>query len=209
MPVLNRPWAVQPLIDSALGATPEAEVLFLASPDDEPELEALEEAGADFITHAGGYAAKINYGVRQTTRPLIFSAADDLHFHPGWFDIAKARITPDIQVVGTNDLCSGRVRMGHHATHMLMTREYALRPTADGQDGPFSEAYHHWYCDDELVETAVARKAIAFATDSIVEHYHPMVGKAETDSTYEKGASRRVEDRRMFMRRRKFWKSRS
>ena len=209
VPVLNRPHRVQPIIDSARAATAGAEVLFIADPDDYPEIEALEEAGADFVTYSGGYAGKINYGVRQTDRPLVFTGADDLHFHPGWFEIACDRLTPQIQVVGTNDLCSDRVQTGSHATHLLMTREYALRPIADGQEGPFCQAYHHWYCDDELVETAVAREAIAFATDSIVEHYHPMVGKAANDSTYQKGQLRRIEDKRMFMRRRKFWKSQS
>ena len=205
VPVLNRPHRVKPLLKSALAATPKAEVLFLADPDDQPEIEALEQAGADFITYDHGYAGKINHGVRKTERPLIFTAADDLHFHPGWFEIANAQITDQVRVVGTNDLCSDRVRAGNHATHLLMTRDYALRPTADGKRGPFCEHYHHWYCDDELVETAVSRNAITFAITSLVEHYHPMVGKAETDSTYIKGASRRREDRRLFMRRRKLW----
>jgi glycosyltransferase involved in cell wall biosynthesis len=209
VPVLNRPHRVQPLLDSALAATPEAEVLFIADPDDQPEIDALEEAGANYLTYDHGYAGKINYGVRKTDRPLIFSAADDLHFHPGWLDIARAEITDQIHVVGTNDLCSDRVRAGTHATHLLMTRDYALLPTADGGRGPFCENYHHWFCDDELVETAISRNAIAFAIGSIVEHYHPMVGKADVDPTYIKGQSRQKQDKRLFHRRRKLWKSQS
>lgn len=207
IPVLNRPHRVEPLMKSALAATPEAEVLFLADPDDEPELEALEAAGANYLTIDTGYAGKINHGVRKTDRPLIFTGADDLHFHQGWFEIARDEINERVRVVGTNDLCSDRVQAGLHATHLLMTRDYALQPTADGGRGPFCEYYHHWFCDDELVETAVARNVITFAFGSIVEHYHPMVGKAETDSTYVKGASRRREDKRLYLRRRKHWKS--
>jgi hypothetical protein len=103
--------------------------------------------------------------------------------------------------VGTNDLCSERVRTGKHATHFLLTRDYALLPLPDGKDGPFSTAYHHWYCDDELVVTAEAYGAIAFATNSIVEHFHPQAGKAEDDPIYRKGRSRQRADRRVFQTR--------
>jgi len=192
-------------MDSVYAATPEAELLFLADPDDEPELEALEAEGAEYLTYSGGFAAKMNYGVRQTNRNHLFLGADDLHWHPGWYERAVSRLTDTTQVVGVNDLCSERVQLGEHATHFLMTREYALLPLLDGKDGPFSTAYHHWYCDDELVATAKHWVAIAFATDSIVEHYHPQVDKAEDDATYVKGRSRKREDQRMFRRRSQLW----
>ena len=206
VPVLGRPHRVLPFMDSALAATPKAEVLFIADPDDEAELDALEEHGADFITHAGGYAAKINEAVTRTDRPYVFTAADDLHFHPGWFETALAHMVGKVQVVGTNDLCSDRVKLGFHATHFLIAREYAERPCIDGERGPFSEAYHHWFCDDELVGTATHRRRIAFATDSIVEHFHPMVDKSEDDATYRKGRARAKEDKLLFRNRRRMWR---
>ena len=192
-------------MDSVAAATPGAELLFLADPDDEPELEALEAEGADYLTYSGGFAGKMNYGVRQTDRNHIFLGADDLHWHPGWYERATSRLTATTQIVGVNDLCSERVQLGNHATHFLVTREYALLPLLDGQEGPFSTAYHHWYCDDELVATAKHHDAIAFATDSIVEHYHPQADKAEDDSTYVLGRSRKHEDRRMFQKRSSMW----
>jgi len=192
-------------MDSVAAATPGAELLFLADPDDEPELEALEAEGADYLTYSGGFAGKMNYGVRQTDRNHIFLGADDLHWHPGWYERATSRLTATTQIVGVNDLCSERVQLGNHATHFLVTREYALLPLLDGQEGPFSTAYHHWYCDDELVATAKHHDAIAFATDSIVEHFHPQVGKGEDDATYVLGRSRKHEDRRMFQKRSSMW----
>ena len=116
IPVLARPHRVRPAIDSAIAWVPDAEVLFIADPDDTDELVELEAQGANWITVAGGYAEKIHEGVEQTTAPLIFTGADDLLFHPGWFDTAKARLGDGIEVVGVNDLCSRRVMAGEHVS---------------------------------------------------------------------------------------------
>ena len=205
VPVLGRPHRVAPFLDSARNGTPGAEVLFIADPADYGTHDALENAGADWITVEGGYAKKINEGVKRTDSPLIFTAADDLNFRPDWFEKAKARLGDGIEVVGVNDLCAARVMAGEHATHFLMTREYAEMPCLDASPGPFSESYTHWYCDDELVATARHRNAIAFATDSIVEHLHPMVGKADDDATYQLGRMNRKVDQKMFKRRSSLW----
>lgn len=209
VPVLKRPHRVVPFMESALAATPDAEVLFIADPDDRRELDALEAAGADYIVHNGGYAAKINCAVEQTDRPYIFTAADDLLPHEGWYEIARRYMKGRVQVVGTNDLCSERVRRGFHATHFLMTREYAEMPCIDGTLGPLFEGYDHSFVDDELVWTAEKRKCLAFATDSIVEHQHPDNGTAPMDSTYRKGRARMNLDGRLYMKRRAMWRSAS
>lgn len=193
------------MLDTAHAWTPDAEVLFIADPDDLPELAELESQGANYITVDGNYAMKINEGIRRTESPFIFTGADDLLFHPGWFDTAKARLGDGIEVVGVNDLCSRRVMAGEHATHFLMTREYAETPCLDSEPGPFSQAYHHWFCDDELVATARRRNAIVFETDSIVEHLHPQVRKAPDDQTYRRGRENRWEDERTFKRRAHLW----
>jgi glycosyltransferase involved in cell wall biosynthesis len=206
VPVLRRPHRIRPVLDSVAAATPGAEVLFVADADDASELEALEREGADFITVDGGYGAKINEAVRRTTPPLIFTAADDLHWHPGWFETAKGYLSDEIRVVGVNDLCSERVTSGVHATHFLMTRDYALRNLLDGSRGPWPECYGHWYGDDEVVGTAIKRGAIAFATDAIVEHRHYMNKKAALDYTYRKGQRTIRADKRLYLRRRRLWR---
>lgn len=206
VPVLARPHRVAPLLESALAATPEAEVLFIADPDDAPEIAALKEAGANFFTLDGGWAAKINEGICRTDRHLIFAGADDLGFHPGWYEIARKHIEAGAGVVGVNDLCSERVQHGLHATHFLLTRRYAGMPCADGQPGPLSTAYHHWWVDDEFIETARSRNEVVFATDAIVEHFHPQTRTAPDDATYRKGRLNHRADRRTFMKRRKLWK---
>lgn len=206
VPVLDRPHRVRPLLDSIQAATPgQPDVLFVCDPGDRATQDQVALAGARLISPGGSYAHKINEGVRATTAPLLFLAADDLHFHPGWLPAAEARLRDGAQVVGVNDLCSRRVQAGEHATHFLMTREYALQPAIDGTRGPLAEAYTHSYVDDELVATARVRGVLAFATDSIVEHLHPDAGKAEWDDVYQRGRGTIKADCRLFRRREHLW----
>lgn len=206
IPVLRRPHRVRPVLDSIAAATPEPHrVLFIASPDDQLEHAVIGDVGGEMIVVDGNYAQKINAGVAHTTEPLILTGADDLHFHPGWLPAARALLTATIGVVGTQDLCNGRVIRGEHATHFLMARWYAELGTLDGQPGPLCEEYLHEMVDDEVVATARYRGAWAFADNAIVEHLHPMVGKAPTDDLYD-GQRRRMRfGRRVFQRRQHLW----
>lgn len=205
VPVLGRPHRVPIVLASVRAATPGAEVLFVCDPDDTPTQDAVALAGARMISPGGNYAHKINTGVRATDAPLLFLGADDLDFHPGWFERAAARLNAQVHVVGVNDLCSRRVQAGQHATHFLMTREYAESRTIDGTPGPLCEAYDHSFVDDELVATARYRGAIEFATDAVVQHLHPDNGLAKWDATYEKGRARMREDRKLFRARSRQW----
>lgn len=206
VPVLNRPHRVRPVIESAAAATPGAEVLFIADPDDDVELEALEAEGANFIAPGGNYASKINTAVRETDSPLLFFGADDLTFLPGWFEKAKRHLSNEIRVVGINDEVTKRSKLGHHATHFLVARDYALEPTIDDKRGPLFEGYGHQYVDDEFVGTARRRKVITFATEARVHHSHYFNGTGEMDATYEKGLLTKAVDRRLHKRRRLMWR---
>lgn len=213
VPVLARPHQVQRTIDDIRDATPSPHrVVFVADADDTAELAALEEAGADFIVmgRRSSYAKKINAGFRSTTEPLVFSAADDLHFHPGWFEAAASQIVGPVQVVGTNDLGNPRTFDGEHSTHTLFTREYidTLGGTIDGGPGVvLHEAYPHQFCDDEFIAVAKARGVYAHASDSVVEHLHWLWGKADMDQTYRRGRQQHVAGKRIFQRRRVLWES--
>jgi glycosyltransferase involved in cell wall biosynthesis len=208
IPVLRRPHRVQPVLDSITWATPgELRVLFIPDPDDEPEIAAIKKAGAEFFTLAGNYAKKINAGVEATDEPLLLFGADDLEFHFGWFEAAKAKLTEGVGVVATNDLCNHRVMQGTLATHPLVTREYTKLGTIDNPDWVLHEQYKHEFVDREFSETAQFRGAFAYAPDSIVEHLHPMVGKAPTDELYDQAAIRMRQGARVYGRRRHRWKS--
>jgi hypothetical protein len=216
VPVLRRPHRVQPLVKSIIAATPGAHVFFLSDREDHEEQSAInaewtrnrgKAAGIRFTHQAtgGNYAEKINHGVRHSTESLLFLGADDLDFHPGWFEAAIAKLTPGIGVVGTNDLGSPRVMAGEHATHPLVTREYATLGTIDDPGKLLHEAYPHEFVDDEFVQTAKHRNAFVSARDSHVEHMHPSWSKAPLDDLYRAQRERMREGRPIFNARRHLW----
>jgi glycosyltransferase involved in cell wall biosynthesis len=210
VPVLGRPHRVAPLMASIEKATPEPHrTLFVASETDKAEVRALAAAGADYFTvpaRHGTWAKKINAGYRASTEPYIFTAADDLLFHPEWLGNALAMMADGIGVVGTNDLCNPRTMQGDHATHSLVSRAYVEEfGTIDEPGKILHEGYPHDYADDELVATAIARGAYAHALDSVVEHLHPWAKKAPDDATYRLGRRHRARGRQLFRRRQRLW----
>jgi len=206
VPVLDRPHRVRPLLEAFKATTPTPHrVLFIADRDDHDEITAIQAASGEHLTYDGGYGAKINYAVRHTSEPYVFTGADDLAPQPGWFEAAVAHMRDGVGCVGTQDLCNPRTIRGEHATHFLLSREYAELPCVDGKPGPFSTAYYHNFVDVELIATAQKRDAYAFANDSVVVHEHPINGTAPDDATYRKGQIMFRQDRRMWLRRRRRW----
>lgn len=211
VPVLRRPHRVAPLVDSIEQTTPEPHrVVFICSPDDEAEHDAVLASDAEMLVVTspvgpGDYARKINRGVANTGEPFVFLAADDLRFRPNWLERAAELMSDTVGVVGTNDLGNKHVLAGHHATHSLVARWYTELGSVDGP-GLLHEGYDHNFVDNELVETAQARKAWAFAAGSVVEHLHPSWGKAEWDDVYERGRSGWNADRRLFRQRCPKWR---
>lgn len=207
VPVLRRPHRVTPLIDSIRGGTRRARIVLLPDPDDRAEREAIKADGrADQVVPLrGNYAQKINCGVRLTDEPYVFLGADDLDFHPGWFEAAYSQMSERVGVVGTNDLGSPRVMRGEHSTHCLVARWYAELGAIDEPDKLLHEGYLHEYVDDELVGTAKHRGAWTFAEDSHVEHLHPAWGKAEPDALYRQQKRRMRKSRHHYLRRQELW----
>lgn len=206
VPVLRRPHRVGPLLESIHIANPSARVVFVCDPTDFEEQHAIRDAGGgEPMLINGNYAAKINAGVRVTTEPHIFLGADDLHFHPGWYEAASALLSDTVGVVGTNDLCNQRVAAGEHSTHSLVARWYADLGTIDEPGKLLHEGYKHEFVDDEFVQTAIHRGAYAHAHDAVVEHLHPMVGKAPMDDLYAAQHQRMRFGRRVYRRRRVLW----
>lgn len=201
VPVLDRPERIEPFLASIVASTPKARVVFVADTVDEREHQALEDAGAEWFIFAGNYAAKINEAVERTEEELLFLGADDLDFKLGWFESAwKVLGDTGAEVIGTNDLCNPRTMRGEHATHFLVRRSYAERPTQDGGRGPLCELYRHNCVDDELLATATVRGVYAFAPDSIVQHLHPMAGHPGSE-THRKALSSLRADKRLWSKR--------
>lgn len=207
VPMLGRAGQVERVAASLAASTDRARILFVCTSGDADVLAAV--AAYDHIVLAprerGDYAHKINVGVAATDEPLIFTGAIDIHFHPGWLDLAQALMSDIVQVVGTNDLSNDRTAKGGHSTHSLIAREYCGRGLIDGRTGLLCEDYLHEFVDDELIGTANRRGAYAHCPVSWVEHLHPIAGKAEWDATYRAMNDRMAADRDLFDRRRPLW----
>jgi hypothetical protein len=208
VPVLRRPQNAQPFMESLKASTGLAQVYAVCDPDDENTLRAWEQAGAQVLSPSdmsspGTFAEKVNRGYRFTTEPWLFITGDDVVFRAGWLDQAQAVAGDRFHVVGTNDLGNPRVTSGQHATHLLIRRSYVDEVGAswDGPGVACHEGYRHWYVDDEIVTAAKQRGVWSPALASIVEHRHPIFGKAESDSTYRLGQSFAERDKARFEQR--------
>lgn len=230
VPVWKRSTNLPRLLQSVVETVPDAQVALVRSRYDAdlehltnvPQIAWLGDVHVVTVDGPGGtrgdYAIKINAGYRWSTRPFIFTGADDIEFTPGWYDAARALIeepTPDycfakgftpISVVGTNDACNPRTFSGEHSTHTLVARWYAdLGGTVDQRGVIYHEGYWHEYCDDELVQTAKMRGAYAHALDAVVAHHHPNIGAAPDDPTYQRGRVKTRHSRAHYRQRAKLW----
>ncbi len=219
VPLLQRPHRVRPFFDSLADATDlrRVHVEFLTTSGDTAVIAEVDDVIAENRTsvgqstmkaaHIGDYAKKINHGYRATVEPVLFLAADDLHFHEGWLEAGLAYFDdPTVGVVGTQDLGSPRVIAGKHATHSFVRRSYADQfGTIDRCGLVLHEGYPHEFVDDEFVETAKSRGAWVFADDSVVEHLHPSWGKAPLDKMYRDEPRRMRTGRIVYAKRKHLW----
>lgn len=211
VPVYQRPYRVQPTVDSFLASEPtSARLLFIVSPEDKDERAALDGHPHLVMPHPrtrGDWARKINHGYRWTTEPWILCAADDIRFHPGW-----DRVLLDVaahtgkRVIGTRDLNPHASGERIYSPHPLVARSYADElGTVDGPGRIFCELYDHNYPDRELAGTAIARDEWAFAKRAIIEHLHHGWTDTKMDRTYRLGLRNEARDRMLFEARRKQW----
>lgn len=211
VPVLNRPHRVAPLIESLFATAPDADPIFIVSPGDTAEKNAVLDAGVrplyvDWHPGRADYAKKMNYAWRHTDHDFVLLGADDLLFRPGWLQAAlTCHKRTRACVVGTNDLGNARTAQGHHSTHTLVSRRYGECGTIDDQTVLLHEGYWHNFVDDEFVQTAMWRETWAHAADAVIEHLHPNWGKADDDATYQRAQERFGDDRRLYQSRAHLW----
>ena len=216
LPVLYRPHRAHSVFSSLLESQEEVPLrpVFMVSFGDRKELEAVRALGCDFVQlfegrRPGDYARKINLGAALTKEPWIFTAADDVHFYPGWAD--KAIACAEAQgkhAMGVNDL--GRWATRHKippAPHFLVARSYFERGTADQPFEIFHTGYDHTYVDTEFMWTAQSRGEYGYCAESIVEHLHPVWRKGRRDNVYQLGAAKTRIDLRLFRERERLWKN--
>ncbi len=204
VPVMRRPQNAAVFMASLRASTGMATVYAVAHEDDADTIGAWRDAGARVLTgDVTTFAEKVNLAYRETDEPWLFLTGDDVRFHPGWLDHAQQAAGDRYHVAGTNDLGNPRVLTGDHATHLLIRRSYVDEVGAswDGPKVVAHEGYRHWFVDDEIVLAAKERDTWVFAPGSVVEHLHPLWGKAGDDEVYALGQSSAREDRELFERR--------
>ena len=206
IPTLNRPHRIADLVQNLKDTAPEAIPYFIIEEHDIATAEAIEAAGANKIVNArvASYAGAINTAIHQTTEPYILLASDDLIFHPNWLP-PLVELAKDFGLVGTNDLYNPDVLASHHATHYLITREYANQGSIDDPDAFLHEGYIHNYTDTEAIATAAYRKQWTPCLESVLEHRHWVWGLASQDETYNKGTTTSNQDASLFNSRRHLW----
>lgn len=217
VPVLGRPRAAQPLVESFVNSIPAglARLVFICSHGDTDETNACVATGCrtlmlDQQPGPGDFARKIQKGFEQTDEPFVFQAADDVAFQPGWCRAVLAAIEDGDQygVCGTWDGANPQVMRGVHSTHSLIRRAY-IDECGGSWDGPgtvFSQAYSHQWVDVELIELAKLRGCFTFAKASRVLHRHPLFDrKVARDSIYERGFADAAADRALFHARQREW----
>lgn len=196
IPTLGRVDVLPGLLENIRETTPAGKycVYFVLDSDDRESWEVCRRlsggAGDVVLVEGDGtYPVKIGIGVQASTEPLIAPLADDIVFHPRWYEAMAARFDDQaVEVVGTLDLTPATVN-GKNVTMPIVRRSYVEDPGA-AHDEPgvlFHTGYHHNAVERELWQLAKHRGVAVFEPESVIEHKHPSWNSREADDTDRKG----------------------
>lgn len=145
-----------------------------------------ERTSAPLAWHAGAAVSRAD---------VLVLGADDLWFGHGWLGETLDRLAdfPDGEgLVGFNDLA----RDGNElATHWAVSRTFARKRLGGALYPP---CYQHYCGDNEMTARAKAAGRFKWAQFALVEHRHPLFGKAEVDGLYVEKAPMLDADRHLF-----------
>jgi hypothetical protein len=203
VPVMRRPGNAAPFMASLGASGADAHAYAIADADDTETIEAWRAAGATVLLSDRGsrFGEKVNAGYQRTAEEWMLLVGDDVRFHPGWLQAALDAAGDRYDVVSTNDLA--RDDLDRLAVHPLIRRSY-IDDQGASWDGPglvAHEGYRHWYVDREWSQVAGDRHALVYAADAVIEHLHPIWGKAATDPVYAAGQAAAQDDHRIYRRR--------
>lgn len=205
IPVFHRPHRVHRLHENLDGI----KHTFIIDDDDKVTLAAARGVKAEYLLMnepTTTYARKINTGLSLSDEPVLFFAADDVLFHPGWAEAGLAKVDEGYRMVGSRDGLNLLVERGLHATHFFAEREYAENGgfNFDGKPG-LCEAYRHNYVDNEAIAVAAYWQAFAPCPEARVEHLHHLNGASAYDDTYRLGDESKTDDMLLFTARLYDW----
>lgn len=137
-----------------------------------------------------------NEGAQVAKGDWLVPAAEDLFFHPCWWEVLAPHLNEAWGVVGFNDLSGSDNPL---ATHFAASKLFAVDVLGGVLVPP---VYHHAYVDVEVCERAADRHAYVYLDGCHVEHLHPAWGKAEKDALYDENSLSFAQDRATFIYRR-------
>ncbi len=211
VPVLNRPQNIKPFIESFTRTTPldKVKLLFVTDSSCQEEIDEIKKFEGPITVGIApsttiSWAKRINWGEAFTRNDSswILCAADDIIFHPNWFETAEAACNNFDGILGTNDLGHPATISGSHTTHPIVSRKYIAEQGVMDEPGKLChEGYDHNYVDVEFVATAMKRGKWKHEPTCMIEHNHPSWKKGAWDDVYEKGQAKLSADRSLWIKR--------
>ncbi len=198
LPTRGRPGRFAEMYHSALEtATGPVEVVAVFDDDDGTRFDYPE--GPTYITaHNRKQSDLWNVAWEHATGDLAHMSADDRT--PGWdtaVEQAFTRWKPPIGMVYVNDLdarISTKPFIGQTHRHaqggryVFACNPFVSREWIAALGGFFTPPYYRsWEADTWIYQLAEGISRGVYLHDVVIEHLHPMNGKAEVDATYDRG----------------------
>lgn len=194
VPTRSRPQNLAPVVTAWRGTgafTDGAALLFVIDDDDPAREQYHREFAAAYVPGANmgmGVAArweplvpKLNRAARQYAAgafALGFAGDDHLPRTTGW----AARYVEELRALGT-----GIVHGNDGTRGELLPTEWAM--TADivtALDRMVPADVEHLFCDDAIKRLGLEADCLRYLPDVLIEHMHPLFGKALADAQYER-----------------------
>lgn len=185
VPTRGRPHNVQRLLDtweSTVDTRVNTDVLFLVDADDPviDEYRAIDaryvvfETWQPMVYKVDAAAVKL----ASSYYALGFMGDDHVPRTPGWNAMMTAQLRTQRAgiVYGDDRLMGGRL-----PTHWLMTSNIV---TALKRMIPAS--VEHMYCDNSILDLGRGARCITYLSNVVIEHMHPLAGKASSDAGYKR-----------------------
>jgi len=206
VPTVDRPEKVERLLKSLEESTPREDYQVYVMTKNQDTLAVAKKYGATSVLDVNDdirCATRMNYLLKHTKEPFIFTGSDDIIFRKDWIYEAKQFIAKGYKIISVND------RFNPNGTNFLVERKYIEEHSGclDVKGVLFYPGYQHNFCDTELIASAKKRNVFAYAVKSIVEHEHWLNHKRQLDHSDMWARARFEIDKKTFEERSKLWKS--
>jgi glycosyltransferase involved in cell wall biosynthesis len=197
IPTRNRPEQAQACVDRCRHVSRGYDVEIIVVTEDMATVRAMAGTSARVCRSETPLTAPQAWhlGAKIAKGDVLVLGADDLWFFHGWVGETldcMAAFPDGAGVVGFNDLA----RDGNDlATHWAVHRRFAVEHLGGSLYPP---CYRHYFGDNEVNARAKRWERFVWARYAIVEHRHPIFGKANVDSLYLEKQAWFEDDRALF-----------